>query len=57
MHNSDRWVVAGRDAARHIFDAGYLPMLDTDVLDALLLRGDADRVFTAQELYELAGES
>jgi hypothetical protein len=47
-------VDAGAQAARHILETGYVPLLQLDVLRALYRRGGNDRRL-AQELYELAG--
>jgi hypothetical protein len=45
---------AGAQAARHILDVGYVPLLELDVLRALYRRGGRDRRL-AQELYDLCG--
>jgi hypothetical protein len=50
---ADRWVDAGRAAARHLIDAGYTPILQQQVLCALWRRGGGDRAL-AQNLYDLA---
>ncbi|MGO9251641.1 MAG: hypothetical protein ACLP5J_09635 [Mycobacterium sp.] len=47
-------VDAGRDAAAHLLDHGYTPLLDRETLRALHRRGGDDRAL-AQDLYELAG--
>lgn len=50
----DHWVDAGAQAARHILDLGYTPLLRPDTLRALHARGGDDRRL-AQKLFELAG--
>lgn len=51
---SEKMVDAGRDAARHLLDIGYPPILRPDTLTALHARGGDDRQL-AKELFTLAG--
>lgn len=51
---SDRMIDAGRDAARFILEAGYVPLLELEVLRALYRRGGADRAL-AVEVHHLTG--
>lgn len=51
---SDRMVAAGRAAALHILDAGEIPLLEIEILQALYRRGGADRRL-AQQLHQLTG--
>ena len=51
---SERMIDAGRDAALHILDAGKVPLLEIEVLQALWRRGGADRVL-AELLNEASG--
>lgn len=53
---SQKMIDAGRDAARHLLEAGQVPLLELEVLRALYRRGGNDRVLAA-ELYELVGGS
>jgi len=52
--SSDRWVDAGRDAARLLLERGFTPILGGETLRALWRRGGRDRAL-AQHLYALAG--
>lgn len=40
---SDRMIDGGRDAALHVLAVGQVPLLETEVLQALWRRGGADR--------------
>jgi hypothetical protein len=51
---SEKMVDAGAQAARHLLEVGFVPLLEVDTLRALHRRGGADRRL-AQELYELVG--
>jgi len=51
---SERMVDAGRDAALHILDAGEIPLLEIEILQALYRRGGADRAL-AEQLHALTG--
>ncbi|MGO9156994.1 hypothetical protein [Mycobacterium sp.] len=51
---SERMVDAGRDAALHILDAGEIPLLEIEILQALYRRGGTDRAL-AEQLHALAG--
>ncbi|MGO9101840.1 MAG: hypothetical protein ACLP9Y_21215 [Mycobacterium sp.] len=47
-------VDAGRDAALHVLDAGEIPLLQIEILQALYRRGGVDRAL-AEQLHALAG--
>jgi hypothetical protein len=47
-----KMVDAGAQAARHLLEIGYPPLLQLDTLRALYRRGDRE---LARELYELVG--
>jgi hypothetical protein len=49
-------VAAGADAARHLLEIGFVPLLEADTLRALYARGGADRQL-ARELFDLAGDA
>jgi hypothetical protein len=51
---SDRWVDAGRDAARHLLEVGHVPLLKLEVLRALYRRGGDDRAL-AEMLHVATG--
>jgi hypothetical protein len=51
---SDRWITAGRDAARHILATGHVPLLKIEILQALYRRGGDDRAL-AEQLHAAAG--
>jgi hypothetical protein len=51
---SENFIDAGAQAAQHLLDVGYPPLLELDVLRALWRRGGDDRQL-AQQLYELVG--
>ncbi len=51
---SERMVDAGRDAALHVLDAGEIPLLQIEILQALYRRGGVDRAL-AEQLHALAG--
>jgi hypothetical protein len=51
---SERMIDAGRDAALHLLDAGNVPILEFEVLQALWRRGGADRVL-AEQLHQASG--
>lgn len=51
---SAKMVDAGRDAAEHLLQAGCVPLLETEVLQALWRRGGTDRA-SAERLVGLTG--
>ena len=51
---SERMIDAGREAARHILEAGHLPLLELEVLQALWRRGGDDRAL-AEQLHAATG--
>lgn len=51
---SDKRIDAARDAAEHLLEAGLVPLLEIEVLQALWRRGGDDRAF-AQRLDNLTG--
>jgi hypothetical protein len=51
---SERMIDAGAHAARHLLELGHVPLLKSDVLEALYRRGGDDREL-AQHLYQTCG--
>jgi hypothetical protein len=51
---SEKFIDAGAQAAQHLLDVGYPPLLELEVLRALWRRGGDDREL-ACELFELVG--
>lgn len=49
---TDKWIDAGRDAARHLLAAGQTPLLEIEILQALWRRGGDDRRL-AQHIHQL----
>lgn len=51
---SEQRIDAGRDAAIHILNAGYVPVVEIEVLQALWCRGGVEREL-AETLFAVAG--